>query len=342
MKRHLIPLTAFLLGSSLIAGIYFGILIWVQGWDSALSTFLPNRWYVIPIWISFGIQAALYSILRFRLFVPTTSTAHTGAVMGTSGGTSVTAMIACCLHHVTDVLPILGLSAAATFLTRYQRPFMLTSLGLNLVGIIVMLIILDRQRQKLRPVQKMKVLSFEDRLKRILLPTLLTLMFILAACAPSQAAPLPPAGTSQTEPQPSPVSNAVPTPTDDPALLPTLFPNVADGNELTRIDEQGVVVFEVTPLNLGTPADTLEFDVAMNTHSVDLSMDLASLSTLSTDTGVTIQATKWDATLGGHHVEGKLIFPAAKDGKSIVAGVSKLTLTIVNADAASRVFEWEL
>ncbi len=36
-------------------------------------------------------------------------------MMGTSGGTSVTAMVACCLHHVTDVLPILGVSAAAEF-----------------------------------------------------------------------------------------------------------------------------------------------------------------------------------------------------------------------------------
>jgi len=37
-----------------------------------------------------------------------------------------------------------------------------------------------------------------------------------------------------------------------------------------------------------------------------------------------------------------LIFPALKDGKSILDGASKLTLTIVNVDAASRVFEWEL
>ena len=74
--------------------------------------------------------------------------------MGTSGGTSVTAMIACCLHHVTDVLPILGLSAAATFLTRYQRPFMLVGLGMNIIGVIVMLVILYRERKKLEPVQK--------------------------------------------------------------------------------------------------------------------------------------------------------------------------------------------
>jgi len=104
---------------------------------------------------------------------------------------------------------------------------------------------------------------------------LLTLIFILVACAPSQAtAELP-------TPKPSVTSNSNPTPTDDPALLPTLFPNAKGNDELTRLDEQGAVVFEVTPLNLGTPAETLEFDVAMNTHSVDLSMDLAGLSTLS-------------------------------------------------------------
>ncbi|HEX5942607.1 MAG TPA: hypothetical protein VFY66_10030 [Anaerolineales bacterium] len=155
MRRYTIPLFAFLVGSLLMAGIYFGILTWAQGWDSALAIFQLNRWFVIPIWITFGIQATLYSILRFRLFVPTTSTANTAAVMGTSGGTSVTAMVACCLHHVTDVLPVLGLSAAATFLTRYQRPFMLVGLGMNLVGVLVMLIILYREHKKLQPVQKL-------------------------------------------------------------------------------------------------------------------------------------------------------------------------------------------
>jgi hypothetical protein len=65
-------------------------------------------------------------------------------------------MVACCLHHVTDVLPVLGLSAAATFLTRYQRPFMLASLGVNLIGILVMLFILYRERKKLQPVQTLQ------------------------------------------------------------------------------------------------------------------------------------------------------------------------------------------
>lgn len=151
MKRILIPLAAFLLGSAFIASFYIGILTWAQGWDYASSQFVRDRWYVVPIILGFGVQAALYSILRFRLFIPITSTGHTGAMMGTSGGTSATAMVACCIHHVTDVLPILGLSAAASFLTRYQRPFMIVGLAMNLIGIGVMLFVLYRERQKLQP-----------------------------------------------------------------------------------------------------------------------------------------------------------------------------------------------
>lgn len=154
MKRYFIPLTAFLLGFSLMTGLYFTILTWAQGWEYAFQQFLRNRWYVVPIWAGFGVQAALYAILRFRLFIPSTSTGYAGALMGTSGGTSVTAMVACCLHHVTDVLPILGLSAAATFLTRYQRPFMLVGLGTEIIGIFIMLVVIYRERQRLQPTQK--------------------------------------------------------------------------------------------------------------------------------------------------------------------------------------------
>lgn len=171
-------------------------------------------------------------------------------------------------------------------------------------------------------------------MKRFVFPFLI--LSLLVACAPSQAVTEQPATVA------SPVLNVTSTPTDDPALLPTLFPNSNGNGEFIQIDEQGAVVFEVTPLNLGTPANTLEFDVAMNTHSVDLSMDLAALSTLSTDNGVIVQASKWDAVPGGHHVEGTLIFPSAQDGTSILEGASQLTLTIVDVDAPSRVFEWEL
>ena len=171
-------------------------------------------------------------------------------------------------------------------------------------------------------------------MKRFTLPLLL--IFILAACARSQVT------TDQPTPQNATISNITPTPRDDPALLATLLPNTADNSDMTRIDEQGAVVFEVTPISLANASDVFEFDVVMNTHSIDLSMDLAALATLTTDNGVTVQAARWDAPLGGHHVEGKLIFPATKDGRSILEGANKLTLTILNVDVPSRVFEWQL
>ena len=156
-------------------------------------------------------------------------------------------------------------------------------------------------------------------MKHFILPLFLALTLILAACAPSQAS------ANQSQP-PSSLGSG--------------------GNSsvsLTRSDGQGAVTVDVTPLNLGNPSDKLEFDVAMNTHSVNLSMNLATLATLTTDTGITVQADSWNGPAGGgHHVDGQLTFPAIKDSKSILEGASKITLTIINLDAPSRVFVWQL
>ena len=157
-------------------------------------------------------------------------------------------------------------------------------------------------------------------MKRFLIPALLILSLVLAACS-ATVSPLP------SDLQPAPVSTEPSSPSNDSA---------------TRIDQQGAITIEITPLNLASPTDTFEFDVVMTTHSIDLSMDLATLSTLTTDTGVSVESTLWDAPLGGHHVEGKLIFPATKDGKPILEGATKLTLTIINVDAPTRIFEWDL
>ncbi len=170
-------------------------------------------------------------------------------------------------------------------------------------------------------------------MKRFTLPLLLILTLILAACTSSQASTNPASGTSQS---------AQPTATASTAPAPSPGNDANTSADLKRSDGQGSVTVEIIPLNLSNPSDKLEFDVALNTHSVDLSMDLATLATLTTDTGITIPATSWDGVPGGHHVSGKLIFPATKDGKPILDGASKLILTIINVDAPSRVFEWQL
>ena len=155
-------------------------------------------------------------------------------------------------------------------------------------------------------------------MKHFLIPSFLILTLTFAACSATPAS-LP------SDPAPDSVS-----PRDSAAPFDSAM----------RTDGQGAIIFEVTPLNLNAPADTLEFNIALTTHSIDLSMDLATLATLTTDTGLTVQATLWDAPRGGHHVAGKLIFPSTVDGKPFLDGATKLTLTIVNVDAPSRVFEW--
>lgn len=113
-------------------------------------------------------------------------------------------------------------------------------------------------------------------------------------------------------------------------------------SDMVRKDNQGAVEFTVQPLTLNPTGDTLTFEVSMNTHSVDLSMDLATLATLTTDNGNSIQGVLWDGPRGGHHVSGTLSFPASIAGKPILDGASKLSLTINNIDAPERVFTWDL
>ncbi|MDT8304543.1 MAG: hypothetical protein RRC07_01295 [Anaerolineae bacterium] len=147
-KRVIWPLAAGLLGSGALALLYFGIVSWAESAEHALSLFWEDRWIVLPIILGFGVQAALYTILKKQLFLPVAHTGASTALTGASGGTSTIAMVACCAHHVSDVLPILGLTAAATFLAEYRLPFMIAGLGMTLVGIAVMVVTLWRERRK--------------------------------------------------------------------------------------------------------------------------------------------------------------------------------------------------
>lgn len=130
--------------------------------------------------------------------------------------------------------------------------------------------------------------------------------------------------------------------------LPTLVPAATPGRAgeaniaSTQTDSQGAITVEITPVDLAASDGTLAFDISLNTHSVDLSMDLAAAATLTTDTGRSVAATQWDAPKGGHHVSGKLIFPALVDGTPLLEGASQLTLILTGIDAPERRFAWDL
>lgn len=113
--------------------------------------------------------------------------------------------------------------------------------------------------------------------------------------------------------------------------------------ELWRVDRQGAVEVAVQPVEVtDEQGGMILFEVAMNTHSVDLSMDLSRLSTLSSDLGETLSALSWTGG-SGHHVGGYLSFPLfTPEGTSLLEGSQTVTLTIESVDAQERVFEWDL
>lgn len=107
-------------------------------------------------------------------------------------------------------------------------------------------------------------------------------------------------------------------------------------------DSQGNITIMITPLNLNNPGDTLDFEVTMDSDSVDLNMDLAPISTLSNDFNWTVQAIQWNGPRGGHHITGKLSFPSKYDGDSMLVAMAKVTISIKDLDAPERLFTWPL
>lgn len=99
---------------------------------------LFQPWMSIMI-IGFGIQTGLFFLIRkgypisvFHKRQSATSTRAGATVSGMS-------MVACCAHHLVDVIPIIGFSGAMLFLTEYQKEFIIAGVATNLFGILYMI-----------------------------------------------------------------------------------------------------------------------------------------------------------------------------------------------------------
>ncbi len=145
-KRIFLPLGAGLLGAVFLTAIYLGIVSLAESPEHALELFWQDKAFVIPIILGFGTQVGLYTLLKKGLYMPMRVPAA-GATTAAGGGMSTMAMVACCAHHVADVLPLVGLTAAATFLANWKIPFMIVGLLTNLIGIAVMIRAIRTARQ---------------------------------------------------------------------------------------------------------------------------------------------------------------------------------------------------
>ncbi|MGE5241358.1 MAG: hypothetical protein ACM3NI_06905 [Bacteroidota bacterium] len=119
------------IASAILLGVYFLILTLVSGWEFARTQFVAFWYFVVALAAGFGIQIGLYSFLR-RV---THHTDASGKVVTVSGATSTGAMISCCAHYLTNVLPVLGATGVVALVAQYQTELFWVGLAFNLAGI---------------------------------------------------------------------------------------------------------------------------------------------------------------------------------------------------------------
>ncbi len=133
-----------------LLGFYLALVSLANSPRHAIDLLWADRYLVGAVAIGFGIQAGLYVYVRLlRARARALRSSNAMAAAGT--GTSTVAMVACCAHHVTDVLPLVGLSGAAIFLNDYRLPFIVSGLVVNAAGTLVMLRAVRTAQIQLRP-----------------------------------------------------------------------------------------------------------------------------------------------------------------------------------------------
>lgn len=119
------------LAAALLLAVYFAVLTLVSGWEFARTQFAAFWYFVVALALGFGIQIGLYSYLRRVASHADAS----GKVVTVSGATSTGAMISCCAHYLTNVLPVLGATGLVAVVAQYQVGLFWVGLAFNLAGI---------------------------------------------------------------------------------------------------------------------------------------------------------------------------------------------------------------
>ncbi len=144
-KKELIkPILAGIGGMLVLAIVYWLVLYLASGdIDHPWQQFIQFKFWISALIFGFGVQFSLYWYVRSGMHL---SGASSKAAVATGATTSTVSMAACCAHHIFDLLPLLGLSAAALFLSKYQTHFFALGIISNLIGVYIMLYIVKHKR----------------------------------------------------------------------------------------------------------------------------------------------------------------------------------------------------
>ena len=111
---------------------YFSVVSLISGWPFALKQFGRFWYFIVSLAIGFGIQVGLYTYLKNVIHKKNTA----GGVLAVSGSASTAAMISCCAHYLTNILPVIGATGLISIIGQYQIEFFWVGLVFNIAGII--------------------------------------------------------------------------------------------------------------------------------------------------------------------------------------------------------------
>jgi Cu+-exporting ATPase len=128
--RIVSPVVAGAVAFAALFALYLGLLTAVSGWAFTVDQ-LEAYWpFILALAAGFGLQIGLYS--RLKQVVAAVSAHRT--VVAASGTTSTVAMVSCCAHYLTSVLPIVGASGLAALAAQYQVELFWLGLAASAAG----------------------------------------------------------------------------------------------------------------------------------------------------------------------------------------------------------------
>ena len=279
------------IGAITLFAVYMVVMTLANSFTVALGEL--GRWwtYIAPLSAGFGVQVGLY--LHLRDVAKAGAGGLQGSRMAVGGGVSATSMVVCCLHHVTDFLPLVGLSAATLFLADYQSVFMSLGVLSSVVGTLVML----EKLQSMGAGDSLsaglgRLLAWYDipRIKKVSLVASSFIFIIILAGAIGGA----------------------------PGAM-------ANPDDSTVIGSEAGVTFTIKSVEY---SDAIGFQMKIDTHQGALSFDLTEISTLVVGS-TAYEPLSWEGSPpGGHHRSGELFFPKPRE-----AGSSRLVIRDVNGVA---------
>lgn len=306
-------------GSSILIVFYVVVLTLANSPIHVLEQFIMFWPWLSLLIVGFGVQVGLYSFIRYRIQEKSAQASIIAA-----GGVSAGSMVACCAHHLVDVMAVMGMSAAFVLLAQYQFFFIILGVVGNLIGVIMMLEVI--KVNELAEENNFLSHLFRIDLKRLREITIVGGLIALALTF--YWVSFGPVGQGGDRPQVAGERN------DEKANSET-----RNGNELslgTRSNSEGNVMFEIIPIEV-SPGKETRFEVTITTHQGDLAFDLKEKAHLLDDQNKRYEPIDWNGGSGGHHLTGELVFPVFSQESQ------KLTLVIEDAsDVDERVFEWDM